>query len=194
MIHLKTYEKFQDIEIKKQPLEMTADMNTFNQAERDIKDFQTRKNLFLNIYKTYTDDDKSTGGMPIDLYNKLLQAKFIKATNPKSKIVFLNSLFGLWSEYCKKVRELQDFETTLTQKQKDLAEKQSMLNSNQGDRESTQKDITNIQQDIRDGNEKVGDINTQIAKLKKSSDDELKLKIKNLTLSKKRITQLKTPV
>lgn len=192
MIYIKTFEKFQDKEIKQQPLEVTADMNMFNVAEKDIKDFKSRKNLLEDIYKNYTEDNTPTNGIAVDLYNKLLQAKFIKPSNPKSKITFINGLFGIWAEYCKQLRELQNYQATNTQKQKDLAEKQEMMNSNQGDRQTAQQDITNIQKNIADGNQKINDISSQIQKLKKSTEDELKLKIKNLTLSKQRITGLET--
>lgn len=188
MGYIKTFEKFQNNEIENQPLEIKAAMNAFNIAEFEINDYKNRRSSFLDIYKTYIKDEDFT-----NLYTKLLQNKFIKPGD-KSKIVFINPLFSLWANYCQKVRELQDLEITLENSKKNLLDKQKQLNSNQGDIEMLKNDIKSMQTDISAINRKMSEMIAQIDKLKKSSEDELKLMSKELEDIKKIILKSKNPL
>lgn len=192
MKHLKKFEKF-NVEKEKQPIEVTADMNNFNDSEKWIKDFQTRKIAFETIYNTYIEDAQQSDSTPLDLYNKLVQGKFIKPTSAKSTIVFLNPLFTIYSEVCKKGRELKSNTQTLDQKKQDLLAKQKSITDNTGDRATAENDIKAINMDIQNRTKSLGNINSEINRLKKAAMDEINAKIKNLAASKSRITSLKTP-
>ena len=79
MKYIKKFEKF-DIKKENQPLEVTADMNTFNKTEVDQKEFKNdgRKNQLFQIYQTYQPDAKmGNTNMSKDLFNKLKSGKFL---------------------------------------------------------------------------------------------------------------------
>jgi hypothetical protein len=119
MKYLKKFERF-DINKEKPPIEIRTDMTNFNNSEANAKDYNARKNILLNIYKTYKEDENpSPNVVSRDLYNKLLAGKFIKPGN-KSTVIFINPLFAEFSEYCRKERETQNIDNTLQQKTTDL--------------------------------------------------------------------------
>ena len=192
MKYLKTFETF-DVKKENPGLEIGSDMNNFNDSEKWLKDFNTRKNAFVTIYNTYKEDANPSDNIPQDLYNKLLSSKFIKENSDKSKIVFLNPLFNLYSELCKKTREVKNVTSTLEQKKKDLIEKQNSIKNNDGDRETANKDIETSTNDVKELNDSLVKINTEINNLRKSSNDEINKYTKSLTDSKKRIDTLKEP-
>ena len=192
MKYIKTFEKF-DVLKEKPPVEIASDMNTFNDNENWIKDFNTRKNQLMNIYKTYKEDATPTEATSTDLYNKLVSGKYIKPSNVKAKIVFNNPLFTIYSEICKKTRELNNINGTLQQKQNELIEKQRAVAANEIDRETANTDVENINNDIQAKTDQLSQIKKDITNLQKASKDDFTDRIKNLTTSKTRITKLDNP-
>ena len=69
MKYLKTFETF-DVKKENPGLEIGSDMNNFNDSEKWLKDFNTRKNAFVTIYNTYKEDANPSDNIPQDLYNK----------------------------------------------------------------------------------------------------------------------------
>lgn len=185
--YIKTFETFSD-EDQKASLGVNADMNSFNDTENNIKDFNSRKSAFMSIYDTYKEDDKETS-MQTDLYNKLLSAKFIKAGD-KNKIQFLNPLFTIYSEVCQKTRDLKNMNETLANKRKEVVDKQKAISDKSIDTVTANKDIQNINKDIVDITKKLVDVNKNISDLQKNSNDQLTNMTKTLQDSKKRIDDL----
>jgi predicted RNase H-like nuclease (RuvC/YqgF family) len=192
MKYLKTFEKF-DVKKENPGLEIGSDMNNFNDSEKWLKDFNARKNAFITIYNTYKDDTNPSDNIPQDLFNKLLSAKFIKQNSDKSKIVFINPLFNIYSELCKKTREVKNITSTLNQKKTDLIEKQKSIKNNDGDTETINKDIQDTNNSIKELSDNLNKINNEINNLKKSSDEQIKKSTKTLKDSKTRIDTLENP-
>lgn len=189
MKYIKTYEKF-DL-VKENPgIEIGSDMTSFNDSEKWIKDFNTKKGILLGIYNTYKEDEKPVDGLTsVDLYNKLLSGKFITPSNTKSKIIFTNPLFNIYSQYCQKNRMVKNINNSLNQKKQEMLTKQASINNNEGDRETINTDIAAIKADMDAKQKELLNINKDIQSLQKSSSDELTNKAKSIVLSKKRITQ-----
>lgn len=184
MIYIKHFEAF-DVKKENQPLEITADMNNFNDTEKWIKEFNSKKSQLLQIYMSYKNDTQT------DLYNKLLSAKFIKPSNANNKLAFINPLFTVYSEYCQKNRDIKNIQISITQKQKELTDKQSAMSSGDGDKEVLKKDIENAQKDITDLNTQLNDIKKNISDLQKTSTKQIQDKTKELQLAKNRIDNVK---
>jgi len=205
MRYLKTYEKF-DLAKEQVPLEVKADMGLFNQSEMNKKQFDKYKAKLKQIYDTYVDDQTpSETGIAKDLYNKLLQAKFIKKANPKTKNQIIwknpdqiddptlpsNPLFSKYAEELDQERQAKKSEETLQQKQKDLEEKQKNLQQNQGDSTVNRNDIQTAQKDIKAQEDKLKVADKNAADLKIQAKKELDLKKKELEEAKRRIAALK---
>ena len=187
--YIKTFETFSAEDEKVPSAGVNADMNDFNNAENQIKDFNSRKSALLTIYKTYKEDDKKSSSIPIDLYNKLLSAKFIESGD-KNKIQFLNPLFTIYSEICEKTRELSNLNGTLANKKKEITDKQKAISDKSIDTETANKDIQNLNKDMSDITKNLSEINKTISDLQKNSTDQLNKINKNLQDSKKRIDNL----
>jgi hypothetical protein len=194
MRYIKKFNEAFDVKKENQPVEVASDMTSFNDTEKWIKDFNTRKAILSGIYLNYKDDsapsDKAT---PIDLYNKLVAGKFIKPSNAKSELVFFNPLFNIWGEICKKNRQLKIANTTLSQKKQDITNKQSEISAGTGDVASANTDIETANNDMKAQLDNLTLIKKEIANLQKASADELKNKSLSLQTSKKRITKLDIP-
>lgn len=194
MKYIKRFNEAFDIKKENPPVEVASDMTSFNDTEKWVKDFNTRKGILANIYMTYKDDvTPSEESTPVDLYNKLVAAKFIKPSNVKSKLVFFNPLFNIWGEICKKNRQLKNANTTLSQKKQDIANKQSEVAAGTGDVTSANTDIETANNDMKAQLDNLTAIKKEIANLQKASADEMKNRVKALQTSKKRITKLDTP-
>lgn len=183
MKFIKRFEQF-DINKEKPPVDIGTDMNNFNGSENNIKDFNTKKNTLLNIYMTYKPDQNPSTGTPVDLYQKLLSAKFIK---PGEKTIsFINPIFAIYSEFCSKKRQAQDITNTIEQKKKGISDTQA----NVTDKDTANTDIENLNKDIQDQTNKLNLLNKEISDLQKSSQKQITDNVKNLETSKKRITNL----
>ncbi len=189
MRYIKTYETF-DVKKENQPLEITSDMNAFNDNEKWIAEFNSKKNSLMQIYATYKDDGKDI--ISVDLYNKLLSGKFINTSNDKTKISFINPLFGIYSEFCKKSRELKNTNTSLEQKKNSISSIQTNINNGEGDKEIENNDIKAATNDIKTMTDKLTQINKEISDLQNSSNQQIQTKIKELQASQKRIKDVKS--
>jgi hypothetical protein len=205
MKYLKTYEKF-DLAKEKVPLEVKADMGLFNQSEMNKKQFDKYKAKLKQIYDTYIEDETpSETGIAKDLYNKLLQAKFIKKANPKTKNQIIwknpdqiddastpsNPLFNSYAQELEQERKAKKSEETLQQKQKEIEDKQTALQQNQGDSQVARKDIETATKDITAVQDNLKKADATAAELKIHAKKELDLKKKELEEAKRRIQQLK---
>ena len=195
MKYIKKFEKF-DIKKENQPLEITADMNQYNKAEIDQKEFKNagRKNQLLQIYQTYT-KDANIGNTNIaqDLFNKLKAAKFL---DPKSTVInpiWINQFFKVYSEYCQQERNVKNSDETLNLKKQTIDNAQKAKSSNQGNPDVLDKDIADATAGVKEEDGKLAQTQTNVDALKKSSDKELKDKQKDFEASKKRIDSLKLP-
>ena len=189
---MKYFKSFEAFDIKKEnpPLEVGSDMNNFNDSEKWVKDFNSRKSLLDSIYINYKEDATPSDSIPLDLYNKLVSGKFIAPNNVKTKITFLNPLFTIYAEISKKNRELKNINSTIESKKKELGDKQTTLNSNGGDKETLNNDIENLNNDIKTQLDSINNIKKEINDLQKSSTTNLNNMIKNLQTSKNRINKL----
>lgn len=205
MKYLKTYEKF-DLAKEQVPLEIKADMTLFNQSEMNKKQFDKYKAKLKQIFDTYKDDEiPNETGIATDLYNKLIQAKFIKKATPKTKNQIIwknpdqlddpntptNPLFAKYAEELEQERKIKKSEETLQQKQKDIAERQKDIQQNKGDATVNRNDIETANKDIQTQQQKLNDMDKMAATLKIQAKKELDLKKKELEEAKKRIQTLK---
>ena len=205
MRYLKTYEKF-DLAKEKVPLEIKADMTLFNQSEMNKKQFDKYKAKLQQIYNTYVEDDTpSDTGIAKDLYNKLIAAKFIKKTTPKTKNQIIwknpdqqddpntptNPLFSKYAEQLEQERKIKKSEETIKQKQKDLEAKQQSIQQNQGDTQVAKQDIQNTVKDIQSQQATLQKGDSTAAQLKTQAKKDLDLERKKLEDAKRRIQALK---
>ena len=188
MKYIKTFETF-NIKQEMPTPEIGADMATFNSSENNVKDFNTRKQALLNIYLTYAEDPTPTNTVASDLFKKLVTAKFIKPGDVKGGLNFINPLFTVYSEFCRKSRDTKNTENTLDQKQAEIADKQKSIATNTGDRETANNDIANLNNDIKDQTDVLNKSDAETTQLQKAAKDELTNKAKELENAKKRITK-----
>ena len=186
MKHIKTFETF-NIKKEAPTPEIGADMSTYNSSETNVKDFNSRKQALLNIYLTYAEDSTPTTAIATDLFNKLVAAKFIKPGNVKSGLVFLNPLFTVYSEFCRKSRDTKNTENTLDQKKAEIENKEKNIATNTG--ETANNDIENLNKDIKNQTDTLNKSDKEASDLQKSAKDEMIRKAKELENAKKRITK-----
>ena len=82
--------------------DMVSRMNSLNQIEDDIKEFNSNKSKLLNIYLNYKDHN--------DLISKLKSNKYIGQQAKPNTIEFNNRLLSLWATSCKKRRKIKNLE------------------------------------------------------------------------------------
>lgn len=205
MKYLKTYEKF-DLAKEQVPLGLKTDMTLFNQSEMNKKQFDKYKSKLKQIFDTYEDDETpSETGISTDLYNKLIQAKFIKKATAKTKNQIIwknpdqlddpntptNPLFARYAEELEQEKKIKKSEETLQQKQKDIEEKQKDIQQNKGDSSTNTADIENATKDIQSQQQKLNDMSKVAATLKTQAKKEFDLRKKELEEAKNRIQTLK---
>lgn len=194
MKYIKKFEKF-DIKKENQPLEITADMNQFNKAEVDQKEFNGgRKAQLFQIYQTYAQDAKiGNTNIAQDLFNKLKSAKYLDPKSTVTNPIWLNPLFKVYSEYCQQERNVKNSDETLKLKKQTIDNAQKAKASNQGNKDVLDKDIADANAGVKEEDDKLTQTQNNINTLKKTSDKELKDKQKQFIDAKKRIDSLKLP-
>lgn len=154
-------------------------MNTFNNSELVIVEYNKKKVTLTNIYLTYKDE--------IDLYNKLSTQEFIEKTSDKKSINFKNPLLGLWAQSCKKNRELQDITNQLNKWQEEIKSEESNIISNPSMEVSSKEQISLLEEKIKLKNKEISNKKIEILNLEKLAKTKLDEIKKELADSKKRI-------
>lgn len=176
---------------EKQPLEITADMNMFNSAEDNQKEFKNnaRKNQLLQIYQNYLPDNNMANSViPADLFNKLKAGKFLDIKSTVKNPIWINPLFKVYAEFCQQQRDVKQSEETLNLKKQTVDNANKAKQSNQGNQEVLNQDIEIANSGIKDEDTKLAQTEKNAKVLKDASDKELKAKAKELEDAKKRIT------
>ena len=159
--------------------ESASAMNSFNDIEELIKEFEKSKTTIYNIYITYVDER--------DLVSKLSAQKFIDNTTDKRKIKFHNPLLGMWAQSCDKSRDLKDIDEQIKKWNQDISDEKSNVMANPSSKESVDGNIKLTQDKIGLKNQEISKISQEIMNLQKAVKDKLKAMRDELSLSKKRI-------
>jgi len=160
--------------------EIAADKNQSNDAEKDIKEFLTKKVTIDNIYNTYKDEK--------DLISKLFAQKFIEAnTSDKKRIKFNNPLIALYAMAADKKRELKSLQDDLQTKTDTLSNVKSSMSDNPDNKDSLTNDINYNQDKITELNDKIKKLNTEIMTLSRNADQKLKQMKADILNNKKRL-------
>ena len=195
MKYLKKFEKF-NMNQEKQPLEITADMNMFNSAEDNQKEFKnsSRKNQLLQIYQTYTPDNNMNNSViPADLFNKLKAGKFLDPKSTVKNPIWINPLFKVYAEFCQQQRTAKQSQQDLELKKQTVDNANKAKQTNQGDPKVLDQDIETANAGIKDEDSKLQQTQKNAKALKDASDKELKARAKELEDAKNRIDNLKMP-
>ena len=139
------------------------------------------------------DDNIKNSNISQDLFNKLKSAKFIDTKSTIDNIIWINSLFKVYSEYCQQQRNIKMSDETLKLKQQTIDNAKKAEQNNQGNKEVLNKDIVDANTGVKEEDNKLGEIQKNADELKKASEKELKDKQKELEDSKKRIDNIKIP-
>jgi hypothetical protein len=166
------------------PPEIASDMNTFNDTEDVIKEFNNKKVTVNNIYMTYKDEK--------DLINKLSSQKFIDNTNNKKSIKFQNPLLGLWAQSCEKRREIKDINDQVSKWNDDIKDEQDNIKNNPSMKDSSSSNIQLTQDKIKEKNQQITKLQMDVVNLEKLAKDKLKKMTDDINSSKKRIDLYRT--
>ncbi len=193
MKYLKKFEKF-NMNQERQPLEIMADMNMFNSAENNQKEFKnsSRKNQLLQIYQNYVADNNINNSLvPADLFNKLKAGKFLDPKSTVKNPIWLNPLFKVFAEFCQQQRTAKESEENLNLKKQTIDNATKAKQNNQGDKQVLDRDIQTATDGIKEEDDKLSQTQKNVKALKDASDKELKAKAKELEDAKKRISGIK---
>ena len=158
--------------------ENISNINSMNQIEKDIKEFNSKKTLVTNIYLTYIDEN--------DLINKLTSQKFIDSKSRKD-IKFHNHLKGMWAQVCSKRREINNINNEILKWEKEIQDSNSNIRSNPSSKESIESQISLLKERILLKKKELVEKNTEILNLEKIITDKIKVMKNDLLNSKKRI-------
>jgi hypothetical protein len=188
MKYLIFFEKF-NIQKEKPNIEIRSDMDTFNNSETNVKDFNSKKGQLLQIYLNYAEDSNPVEGtIPNDLYNKLLSGKFIKQGDKKN-IIFTNPLFTKYAQYCRTKRDAKNTENNLQNASKNIDNIKSNIDTNTGDREVNNNQLKAEEENLNKSLKTLDNIKKDANKLQTGSKEDIKRTSKDLTDAKKRIEQ-----
>lgn len=184
ILNYKLFSESYDIENGESP-EMASDKNLYNNNEKFITEFSSKKSVISNIYSTYKDDK--------ELISKLKNQKLIsdKSSDPKS-IVFINPLLGIWAQSCSKLREVKNIQSRLEQSTLQLNDANSSLSQNPENRESIQDNIKKINASILELRKNLETLNKESQNLQKEASQKLQYMKKDIDNSKKRIDQFQS--
>ena len=170
------------------PPEIISDMNTSNNTENTVKEYNQKKSVIENIYNNYTDEK--------DLINKLISQKFISKGDNVTNIIFNNVLLGMWAQSCEKQRELKDMNDQITKWGEDIKSQKLSLSKNPSSKESIESDISLTQSKIDQKNKELNQKKIDITNLQKNVAAKLKTLQDELNTSDKNINMYnksKTP-
>jgi len=154
-----------------------SDINSFNDDEEIISDFNKNKSILSNIYTSYKNEK--------ELFKKLIDQKFTNNTSDKKSTKFKNPLLGMWAKSCSMRRELTDITNQISKFEIDIKNEQENIKNNPSMKDSSMSNIELTQNKIREKREQINKIQSDITKSEKTTMDNLK-KMKDQTSSSKK--------
>lgn len=153
-------------------------MNRLNDLEKFISEYNQKKSIIENIYRSYKDDN--------DLISKLKSNKLISSDNIK-ELKFENPFIEMWARICEKKRQIGELESKIkdTEEQIKLDENTSKDNTMLSD--TLSQSIQSKKDSIKGYQEKIKEIGLEIQDIEKKSKDKLMQMKKDVELSKKEL-------
>jgi DNA repair exonuclease SbcCD ATPase subunit len=158
-------------------------IHKFNDLEKFINEFNTKRTVLRNIYLTYDGED--------DLINKLSSQNFIEKTTNKKEIKFENPLLQMYSQVCDKIRRVEQIKKDVDNSNSNIKDKQQFISDNPSSKEENTEDIKSIQTQISDKNKDIQELNQEIVRLERQTNEKLKQMSKELVDTKKEIQNIK---
>jgi chromosome segregation ATPase len=178
---IKKYLKFVEAFVpdKLDPPEIASSMNTTNNDEKNIKEYNAKKATISSLYMNYKTED--------ELVNGLFSNKFITTKTDITKLKFNNPLLEMWARVCQKNRELVNIENDIKKYQDQIKGENDNLKGNPSSKESITNNIKLIQSQIQQKTTEINQKKTEIMNMGNDITKQLKVMSDRLTKSKKDI-------
>jgi hypothetical protein len=181
MKYLNTYSNFiseKFIPQETDPPEQVSGMNNFNDIEKWINEFNSKKSALQNIYTNYKTEE--------DLVKTLQKQKYINSPNLKL-MKFNNPLLGMWAKSCEIRREVNDIQKGIDDLNNTIKDDTDNVTANPSTAESGKESINLKKQDLTNKQKLLQDKNLELANQEKKVRDELKKMMDNNKKSKTQI-------
>jgi predicted nucleic acid-binding Zn-ribbon protein len=181
---IKSYKEFiseKFIPDKNADPEVASAININNKNEDDVKEYNSKKNTLLNIYKTYKDEK--------DLLLKLTTAKFINKTTNIKNLKFNNPLLGLLATISDKNRKVIDIEKQIDGWKDNIKDQQQNISNNPSNKEGSTDQINLLNDQIKTKTDEINALKLDITKSQQYINKELDRLTKTVKDTNKKITQ-----
>ena len=175
---IKNYKKFLELFTPDNldPPEVASAMNSSNNDEKNIKEYNDKKSTISNLYLNYKNED--------ELVNNLFSQKLIPSKTDSKKMIFNNPLIGIWASICSKNRDLVNIENDIKKYQDQLIDENDNLKKNPSSKDSISKNIKLIQSQIQQKNKDINQKKTEIMNMQTDITKQLKVIVDRINKSK----------
>ena len=140
-------------------------INSVNELEEHIKEFNNKKTDLQNIYMTATDEK--------DLLNKLSARQFIDTALTKTQMKFKNPILAKYAITCDYKKQISDLEKQQSEIDKSIQDKQSEIGPNPSLKDSLTKDIESKRSDISRIKARITELKSESERMERQTMKEL---------------------